>query len=141
VSQAAQDLDATLQSWRQRPLGECPYLLLDARYEKVRQGGIVQDAAVLIAVGIGTDGKRQVLGVSVALSEQEVHWRSFLQGLVVRGLCGVRLVVSDAHEGLKAARLSVFGSTLWQHAVAARCGSAASSTCSRTRRRMYRARR
>jgi putative transposase len=114
VSQAAQDLDATLQSWRQRPLGECPYLLLDARYEKVRQGGIVQDAAVLIAVGIGTDGKRQVLGVSVALSEQEVHWRSFLQGLVARGLCGVRLVVSDAHEGLKAARLSVFGSTLWQ---------------------------
>jgi putative transposase len=114
VSEAAKQLDATLSAWRQRPLAECPYVLLDARYEKVRQGGLVQDAAVLIAVGIGTDGKRQVLGVSVALSEQEVHWRQFLQSLTARGLCGVRLVVSDAHEGLKAARLAVFGSTLWQ---------------------------
>jgi putative transposase len=114
VSEAAKQLDATLDAWRQRPLSECPYLLLDARYEKVRQGGLVQDAAVLIAVGIGMDGKRQVLGVSVALSEAEVHWRSFLHSLVARGLCGVRLVVSDAHEGLKAARLAVFGSTLWQ---------------------------
>ena len=107
-------LDATLEAWRQRPLTECPYLLLDARYEQVRQAGIMQKAAVLIAVGIGTDGKRQVLGVSVALSEQEVHWREFLQGLVARGLCGVQLIVSDAHEGLKAARQAVFGSTLWQ---------------------------
>ena len=69
VSQAAQELDATLEAWRQRPLAACPYLLLDARYEKVRQGGLVQDAAVLIAVGIDARGKRQVLGVSVALSE------------------------------------------------------------------------
>ena len=114
VSQAAQGLDATLQAWRQRPLATFPYLLLDARYEKVRQGGLVRDAAVLIAVGIGTDGKRQVLGVSVALSEQEVHWRQFLQGLVGRGLCGVQLIVSDAHEGLKAARLAVFGGVPWQ---------------------------
>ena len=83
-------------------------------YEKVRQGGIVQDVAVLIAVGIGTDGKRQVLGVSVALFETEAHWRSFLQSLVARGLCGVQLVVSDAHEGLKAARQAVFGGVPWQ---------------------------
>ena len=114
VSQAAQELDATLEAWRRRPLAACPYLLLDARYEKVRQGGIVQDAAVLIAMGVDAAGKRSVLGVSVALSEQETHWRQFLQSLVGRGLCGVRLIVSDAHEGLKAARLAVFGSTLWQ---------------------------
>jgi len=114
VSRAAQELDGVLEAWRQRPLSTCPYLLLDARYEKVRQGGIVQDAAVLIAVGVDEAGKRSILGVSVALSEQETHWRQFLQSLVSRGLCGVRLIVSDAHEGLKAARLAVFGSTLWQ---------------------------
>jgi len=114
VSQAAQELDATLEAWRGRPLAACPYLLLDARYEKVRQGGLVQDAAVLIAVGVDQTGRRQVLGVSVALSEREAHWRSFLSGLVSRGLCGVRLVVSDAHEGLKAARLAVLGGVPWQ---------------------------
>ena len=80
----------------------------------MRQAGIVQDAAVLIAVGIDAQGKRQVLGVSVALSEKEVHWREFLQGLVSRGLCGVRLVASDAHEGLKAARRAVLGGVPWQ---------------------------
>jgi transposase-like protein len=114
VSQAAQELDGVLEAWRQRPLGSFAYVYLDARYEKVRQGGLVQDAAVLIAVGIGTDGKRQVLGVSVALSEQEAHWRQFLQSLVARGLCGVRLVVSDAHAGLRAARQAVFGGVPWQ---------------------------
>ena len=103
-----------LAAWRQRPLAACPYLLLDARYEKVRQAGIVQDAAVLIAVGVDAQGKRSVLGLSVALSEREVHWRAFLQSLVSRGLCGVRLVVSDAHEGLKAARLAVLGGIAWQ---------------------------
>ncbi len=114
VSQAAKELDATLEAWRQRPLAACPYLLLDARYEKVRQGGLVQDAAVLIAVGVDAQGKRSVLGLSVALSEREVHWRAFLQSLVSRGLCGVCLVVSDAHEGLKAARLAVLGGVPWQ---------------------------
>lgn len=114
VSQAAQHLDQTLEAWRQRPLSACPYVYLDARYERVRQNGLVQKAAVLVAVGVGEAGKRQVLGVSVALSEHEVHWRSFLQSLVSRGLCGVRLIVSDAHEGLKAARLAVFGGIPWQ---------------------------
>ena len=92
----------------------CPYVYLDARYERVRQNGLVQKAAVLIAVGVDESGKRTVLGVSVALSEHEVHWRTFLQSLVPRGLCGVRLVISDAHEGLKAARLAVFGGVPWQ---------------------------
>src|SRR5687767_1077215 len=114
VSRAAAELDEVLSSWRERPLGICPYLYLDARYEKVRQGGRVLDAAVLIAVGIDLDGRRQVLGVSVSLSEQEVHWRAFLKSLVVRGLSGVRLVVSDDHSGLKAARQAVFGSIPWQ---------------------------
>lgn len=114
VSQAAQQLDETLQAWRSRPLEPQPYVYLDARYERVRQGGIVQKAAVLIAVGVDASGKRSVLGVSVALSEHEVHWRTFLQSLVARGLGGVRLVISDAHEGLKAARLAVFGGVPWQ---------------------------
>jgi transposase-like protein len=114
VSRAAQELDATLQAWRERPLAEYAYLYLDARYEKVRRNGLVQRAAVLIAVGIGLDGKRSVLGVSVALSEHEVHWRGFLQSLVARGLRGVRLVISDAHEGLQAAIRAVLGGVPWQ---------------------------
>ena len=114
VSRAAAELDAHLSAWRERPLGETPYLILDARYEKVRQGGVVRSAAVLIALGVGLDGRRRILGVSVALSEQEVHWRAFLKSLVERGLSGVRLSVSDDHEGLKAARQAVFGSVPWQ---------------------------
>src|SRR5687767_714830 len=114
VSRAAQELDEVLSSWRERPLSICPYVYLDARYEKVRQGGRVLDAAVLIAVGIDLDGRRQVLGVSVSLSEQEVHWRAFLKSLQERGLSGVRLIVSDDHSGLKAARQAVFGSIPWQ---------------------------
>jgi transposase-like protein len=84
-------------------LGEIHYLYLDARYEKVREAGQVRDAAVLVATGITPDGKRQVLGVSVSLSEQEVHWRVFLQELKDRGLNGVQLIISDAHSGLGAA--------------------------------------
>ena len=114
VSQAAKQLDTVLASWRSRPLGVCPYLFLDARYEKVRQDGQVRDAAVLIAVGVDSDGKRQVLGVSVALSEQEAHWREFLLSLLSRGLSGVQLVISDAHAGLQAARRAVFGGVPWQ---------------------------
>ncbi|MBA3468452.1 MAG: IS256 family transposase, partial [Herpetosiphonaceae bacterium] len=78
------------------------------------QDGQVRDAAVLIATGVDRAGRRQVLGVSVSLSEQEVHWRQFLQGLVARGLAGVQLVVSDAHSGLQAARRAVFGGVPWQ---------------------------
>jgi len=114
VSRAAALLDETLESWRNRPLGEFPYVFLDARYEKVRQDGQIRDAAILFAVGVGQDGKRQILGVSVSLSEHEVHWRSFLQSLVVRGLNSVQLIVSDDHAGLKAARVAVFGGVPWQ---------------------------
>ncbi len=114
VSRAAQLLDEELQSWRERPLGKLVYLTLDARYEKVRHGGTVVDCAVLVAVGVLPSGKRTVLGVSAKLSEAEVHWREFLQSLVERGLHGVEMITSDAHEGLKAARKSVFPGVPWQ---------------------------
>lgn len=109
VSKAAAELDGVLSAWRDRPLGEFRYLYLDAHYEKVRVDGPLRDAAILIALGVDPSGKRQLLGVSVSLSEAEVHWRKFLQSLVSRGLCGVRLVVSDDHAGLKLARKAVFG--------------------------------
>jgi transposase-like protein len=114
VSRAAAQLDTVLENWRSRPLGRCRYLYLDARYEKVRIDGQVRDAAVLIALGVTHDGKRTIVGVSVSLSEQEVHWRVFLQSLVERGLSGVELVISDAHPGLQAARKAVFGGVPWQ---------------------------
>jgi len=114
VSRATAQLDEVLEAWRQRPLGEIRYLYLDARYEKVRQNGQVRDAAILMAVGISPDGKRQILGVSVSLGEHEVHWRTFLQSLVARGLRGVGLITSDAHAGLQAARQAVFGGIPWQ---------------------------
>ena len=114
VSRAAAELDEVLSAWRDRPLGVCPYLYLDARYEKVRRNGQVADAAVLIAVGVDADGHRLVLGVSVSLSEHEAHWRNFLLSLVERGLSGVQLVISDSHAGLKAARCAVLGGVPWQ---------------------------
>lgn len=107
-------MDEKLAQWRNSPLGEIIYLFLDARYEKVRQDGQVRDAAVLIAVGVGPDGKRKVLGVSISLGEQEVHWRAFMESLVKRGLRGVQLITSDDHPGLKAARQAVFGGLPWQ---------------------------
>ena len=91
-----------------------PYLVLDARYEKVREGGIVRGAAVLAAVGIDPDGRRRILGVSAKASEAEVHWREFLDGLVARGLRGVTKVVSDDHAGLGAARKAVLPGAVWQ---------------------------
>jgi Transposase and inactivated derivatives len=114
VSRAAKMLDEELESWRSRPLGETPYLFLDARYEKVRQAGHVQDAAILMASGIKSDGKRIILGVSLSLNEAEEHWRTFLESLIARGLSGVQLIVSDDHAGLKAARKVFFTGILWQ---------------------------
>ncbi len=114
VSRAAAQLDEVLQQWRERPLGEIMYLYVDARYEKVREAGQVRDAAVLVASGITPAGERQVLGVSVSLSEHETHWKAFLQGLKDRGMQGVQLVVSDDHAGLGAARRAVLGSVPWQ---------------------------
>jgi transposase-like protein len=114
VSACAKLLDAELQLWRDRPLAACPYVVFDARYEKVRHDGQLRDCAVLIALGITPEGKRSILGVSVALSEAEAHWRSFFQGLVQRGLCGVTYIVSDDHPGMAAARKAVFGPIPWQ---------------------------
>jgi putative transposase len=114
VSRATAQLDDALQEWRERPLDEIAYLYVDARYEKVREAGQVRDAAVLLATGITPAGERQVLGVSVSLSEHETHWKAFLQGLKDRGMNGVKLVVSDDHSGLGAARRAVLGSVPWQ---------------------------
>jgi transposase-like protein len=114
VSRATALLDEVLQEWRERPLGEIIYLYLDARYEKVRIAGQVRDVAVLVASGITSEGERQILGVSVSLSEHEVHWKAFLKSLKDRGLHGMELIISDDHEGLGAARRAVFGSVPWQ---------------------------
>jgi transposase-like protein len=114
VSRAAAELDDILKQWRERPLGCIPYLILDARYEKVRQNGIVQSCAVLIAIGIDDQGKRTVLGVSCKLSEAEVHWREFLESLQNRGLHGVKALVSDDHAGLKAAISARLPGVPWQ---------------------------
>lgn len=114
VSRATAQLDEVLQQWRERPLGEITYLYIDARYEKVREAGQVRDLAVFLATGITPTGERQVLGVSVSLSEHETHWKAFLKGLKERGLRGVKLVISDDHSGLGAARRAVLGSLPWQ---------------------------
>jgi transposase-like protein len=114
VSRAVQALDAELTTWRERPLGEIPYVLLDARYENVRVGGVVRSCALLIAVGITPEGRRTILGVSVSLSEAEVHWRDFLASLQQRGLHGVKLLVSDDHAGLRAALTARLPGVPWQ---------------------------
>lgn len=114
VSHAAGLLDSELEKWRTRPLGEYPYLFLDAYYEQVREDGQVRHLAVLVAVGVTLAGKREILGVSVSLSEHEIHWRAFLDDLKARGLGGVQLVTSDDHAGLRTARVAVFGGIPWQ---------------------------
>jgi putative transposase len=114
VSRAATLLDEELAAWRNRPLGETPYLILDARYEKIRHGGAVVSCAVLVAIGVTPEGGRSILGVSVSLSEAEVHWREFLASLQDRGLHGVRYIVSDDHAGLEAAREARFAGVPWQ---------------------------
>ncbi len=113
VSHASALLDEELSTWRNRFLGEIPYLVLDARYEKIRHGGSVISCAVLVAVGVNEDGKRTVLGVSVSLSEAETHWREFLKSLQERGISGVKSAVSDDHPGLKNALFSCFPGILW----------------------------
>ena len=114
VSRVAQILDEELEKWRYRPLGEYPYIVLDAHYEKVRTAGSVVSCALLTTVGIDTDGRRSILGVSVSLSEAETHWREFLKSLQQRGLNGVKYVVSDDHDGLKAALNATMPGVLWQ---------------------------
>lgn len=114
VSRITRELDEQFEQWRNRPLSKIRHLIVDARYEKVRHGGHVIDNAVLIAYGIDDHGRKRILGVSVSLSESEVHWRDFFESLVTRGLHGLELIISDAHSGLKAARKAVFPSVPWQ---------------------------
>jgi putative transposase len=114
VSRAVEALDDELSKWRERALGEIPYLLLDARYEKVRVGGAVVSCSLLIALGVTPDGHRTILGASVSLSEAEVHWREFLARLQARGLHGVQLVTSDDHAGLRAALQARLPGVKWQ---------------------------
>ena len=114
VSRASKKLDEHLEAWRERSLGQFPYVYMDARYEKVRHNGVVIDCAVLLAIGVSLSGHREVLGISVKLSEQEVHWRDFISSLKDRGLHGVKLFISDAHKGLKAARQAIFPTVPWQ---------------------------
>ena len=114
VRRASAWLDEELNLWRNRPLGEVAYLLLDARYEKIRMNGSVVPCAVLIATGVLADGRRSILGVEVSISEAEVHWREFLLSLKKRGMHGVKLVTSDDHSGLRAALQSSLAGVPWQ---------------------------
>lgn len=114
VSRVATLLDEELKKFRERPLGQIVYLYLDADYQKVRHEGEVRDLAVLKAVGVNEQGYREILGISCSLSEAEVHWRSFLEELMQRGLKGVKLLISDDHSGLRAAIRAVMPSVPWQ---------------------------
>jgi len=114
VSRLSQLLDKELEQFRSRPLGRMIYVYLDARYEKVREGGCVRDLALFTAVGVNEKGCREILGISCGLSEAEVHWRHFLEELLKRGLTGIELIISDDHAGLKKARQAVLPGVAWQ---------------------------
>jgi transposase-like protein len=114
VSRLCGEIDEKVQTFLNRPLeGDWPYVWLDATYVKVRQGGRIVSVAVTIAIGVNNDGRREVLGMAVGCSEAETFWTEFLRQLTRRGLRGVKLVISDAHEGLKAAVTRVLNAT-WQ---------------------------
>jgi len=114
VSRLCQEIDERVKVFLDRPIeGDWPYLWIDATYMKVRQQGRVVSVAVIIAVGANGDGRREVLGLDIGPSEAETFWTAFLRKLARRGLRGVKLVVSDAHEGLKAAIAKVLSAT-WQ---------------------------
>ena len=114
VSRLCADIDERVGAFLNRPIeGDWPYLWIDATYVKVRQAGRIVSVAVIIAVGVNTDGVREILGISTGPSEAEIFWTEFLRSLTRRGLRGVKLVISDAHLGLKAAIGKVFKAT-WQ---------------------------
>jgi transposase-like protein len=114
VSKLCKEIDERVNGFLDRPLeGEWPYLWLDATYLKVREGGRIVSVAAIIAVAVSTEGKREIVGLGLGPSEAEPFWSTFLKGLLRRGLRGVKLVVSDAHEGLKHAIGKVLGAT-WQ---------------------------
>ena len=115
ISRIVKKLDADLDAFANRRLEvEYPYLILDARYERVRMDGVIKSQAVLIAIGVNTDGYRSILAVELAGSESETSWMHFLESLVERGLSGVDLVISDAHPGLRKAITKVLPHALWQ---------------------------
>jgi len=115
ISALNKKLDGELARFARRRLeSEYPYLILDARYEKVREDGVVCSRAVQVAIGIDWEGRRQVLGVELANRESETSWKEFLLGLKERGLHGVQLVVSDDHAGLKRAIGQVLSEACWQ---------------------------
>ena len=114
VSRLCEEIDERVKTFLQRPIeGSWPYLWIDATYIKVREGGRIVSVAVIIAVAVNTDGRREVLGMAIGPSEAEPFWTKFLRSLTARGLRGVKLVISDAHEGLKAAAKKVFSAS-WQ---------------------------
>ena len=114
VSKLCKDIDERVSAFLDRPLvGEWPYLWLDATYLKQREGGRIVAVAAIIAVAVNTEGKREIIGLHIGPSEAETFWSGFLKSLARRGLKGVKLVISDAHEGLKAAIRRVFGAS-WQ---------------------------
>jgi len=114
VSRLCAEIDGKIATFLNRPLeGEWPYLWLDATYVKVRQNGRIVSVAIIIAVGVNSDGRREVLGMTIGASEAETFWTEFLRTLARRGLRGVKLVISDAHEGLKAAVAKVLHAS-WQ---------------------------
>jgi putative transposase len=114
VSRLCEEIDGRVQTFLERPIeGDWPYLWIDATYVKVRQDGRIVSVAVIIAVAVNTDGRREVLGMDIGTSEAETFWTDFLRKLKRRGLAGVKLVISDAHEGIKAAVGKVFRAT-WQ---------------------------
>ena len=115
ISQVNKSLDAALTVFAERRLAEpYPYLILDARYKRVREGGVIASQAVLIAVAVDGEGRRQVLAVDLANRESRSSWRDFLLALKQRGLHGVEFVVSDDHPGLKAAIREVLTEAVWQ---------------------------
>jgi len=114
VSRLCEEIDVRVKAFLDRPIeGDWAYLWIDATYLKVRQNGRIVSVAVTIAVGVNDDGRREVLGMAIGHSEAEVFWIDFLRGLARRGLRGVKLVISDAHEGIKASVAKVFSAT-WQ---------------------------
>jgi transposase-like protein len=114
VSRLCEEIDGRVKTFLERPIeGDWPYLWIDATYVKVRQNGRIVSVAVTIAVAVNTDGRREVLGMDIGASEAETFWTEFLRKLKRRGLSGVKLVISDAHEGIKAAVAKVFRAT-WQ---------------------------
>jgi len=112
VSRLCEEIDGKVKAFLNRPLeGDWPYLWIDATYLKVRRGGRIVSVAVIIAIGVNTDGRREVLGLDIGTSEAEPIWTEFLRKLTRRGLRGVKLVISDAHEGIKAAVSKVLSAT------------------------------